>query len=104
MLKGHMMLIGLLLGLSVTFAGCAGNLPQPERADTLDAHWSKSIQTAKSDQVLNPEAGKEPTPVEGFDGQSANTQLRKYRKTLQERKKVKETVGIGRSISSSGRR
>ncbi len=100
MLK-HKMLIGLLLGLSVMFLGCAGNLPQTQRADVLDAHYGKSLETAKNDQVLNPEAGKEPTPVEGFDGKAANAQIEKYRKALTEEQEVSQSVGVGKSISGS---
>ena len=100
MLKGHTMLIGLLLGLSVMFLGCAGNLPQTERADVIDTHYGKSLETAKNDQILNPEAG-EPTPVEGFDGKAANAQVEKYREVLKEEQEVKTSVGVGKSISGS---
>jgi hypothetical protein len=100
MLK-HTMLIGLLLGLSVMFLGCAGNLPQTQRADVVDASQGKSLETAKNSQILNPEAGKEPTPVEGFDGVAANSQMEKYRKALKEEQEVEQSVGVGKSISGS---
>lgn len=100
MLKGHTMLIGLLVGLSVMFLGCAGNLPQTERADVLDAHYGKSLETAKNDQILNPEAGKEPTPVEGFDGKSAKAQMEKYRKVLKEEHEVQTSVGVGKAVKA----
>ena len=100
MMKGHTMLIGLLVGLSVMFLGCAGNLPQTQRADVVDAHYGKSMETAANDQILNPEAGKEPTPVEGFDGKSADTQMEKYREALKEVKEVEPTVGVGRGVGA----
>ena len=99
MLK-HTMLIGLLVGLSVMFLGCAGNLPETQRADYIK-YYGKSIETARNNQILNPEAGKEPTPVEGFDGKAANAQVEKYRKALTEEQEVSQSVGVGKSISGS---
>jgi hypothetical protein len=75
-------------------------MPQAQREDVLDAHYGKSIETAKNDQILKPEAG-EPTPVEGFDGKSANTQMDKYRNTLKEKKEVTPSVGVGRGIKAT---
>jgi len=100
MLKGHMILIGLLVGVSVLFLGCAGNLPETQRADVLDAHHGKCFEAAKNDQILNPEAGKEPTPVEGFDGESAKNQMDKYREGLKEVQEVKPSIGIGKAVSA----
>lgn len=102
MLKGHMIITGLLAGLCFVLLGCAGNLPQPERADVVDAHYGKSLETAKNSQILNPEAGKEPTPVEGLDGKSANNQMNKYRKALKREQKIQQSVGIGREVTSTG--
>jgi hypothetical protein len=102
MLKGHMILTGLLAGLCFVLLGCAGNLPQPERVDVVDAHYGKSLETAKNNQVLNPEAGKEPTPVEGLDGKSANDQMDKYRKALKREQKIQQSVGVGQEIKAMG--
>ena len=101
MLKSHTIIIGLLVGLSVMFFGCAGNLPQPERTDVIDAHYGKALETAINDQILNPEAGREPTPVEGFDGRAANAQMDKYRETLKEKQEIQQSVGVGKAISGS---
>jgi hypothetical protein len=104
MLKGHMIRTGLLAGLCIVLLGCAGNLPQPERADLLQAHWGKSLETAKNNQILNPEAGKDPTPVEGLDGKAANDQMDKYRKALQREQRIQPSVGIGQQVKSTGMR
>jgi hypothetical protein len=100
MLKRHMTIVGIFVGLSVVLLGCAGNLPQPERADIVDAHYGKSFESAKNDQILNPEA-EEPTPVEGFDGKSANNQMEKYREELKEVREVTPSVGVGRGVSAA---
>jgi hypothetical protein len=103
MLKGHMMiLIGVLAGLSIMLWGCAGNLPEAKRAEILDTNWGKSVETAKSDQILNPDAGKEPTPVVGLDGKVAKDQMDKYRKTLKREAEVKESVGVGLQVTPMG--
>jgi hypothetical protein len=97
MLKGHTILFGVLAGISMMLWGCAGNLPQPERADIVDMNRGKSLESAMNEQILNPEAG-EPTPVEGFDGVSAKNQIDKYRKVLKREGKIEQSVGIGRDI------
>jgi hypothetical protein len=105
MLKGHMMLIGVLLvALSIMSWGCAGDLPQARRKDTLDMNRSKSVESAQLSQTLNPEAGTEPTPVVGLDGKAAAGNMGKYRKMLKQTQKVKQTVGIGRKVGGRSSR
>jgi hypothetical protein len=99
MLKGHTMLIGVLLvALSIMSWGCAGDLPQAQRQDTLDMNFRKSVESAQLSQTLNPEAGTEPTPVVGLDGKAAAGNMGKYRKLLKQTQKVKQTVGVGKRI------
>jgi hypothetical protein len=95
MLKGHMILIVLLGTVSMMVWGCAGNLPQPERADIVDLHQGKSFESAMSQQVLNPEAGKEPAPIVGFDGKAAAANMEKYRDVLRRAEKAEEMAGVG---------
>jgi hypothetical protein len=97
MLKNHMILIGVI-GLSIMFLGCAGNLPQAERTEVLNMNWGKSFESAKHNQILNPEAGKEPTPVVGFDGKAAAANVEKYREMLKREEKVTQTVGVGLQV------
>jgi hypothetical protein len=105
MLKGHTMLIGVLLvALSIISWGCAGDLPQARRKDTLDMNRSKSVESAQLSQTLNPEAGTEPTPVVGLDGKAAAGNMGKYRKMLKQTQKVKQTVGIGRKVGGRSSR
>lgn len=54
---------GLVSGV-IFIGGCAG----PSR---LSQNWGRSVETAKYNQTLNPEAGKECRPVEGLDGKRA---------------------------------
>jgi hypothetical protein len=103
MLKSHMMiLIGVLAGLSIMLWGCAGNLPEAKRTEILDTNWGKSVETAKSNQILNPDAGKEPTPVEGLEGTVASDQIAKRREALKREAKVRESVGVGLQVTPMG--
>src|SRR5512139_232096 len=57
--------IALLTGCS----GGTGKTFQPETA--LDRNWGRSYESAKYNQIANPNAGKSLKPVEGLDGQPA---------------------------------
>jgi hypothetical protein len=90
-----LIIIGLIAALSI-FSGCEATL--------LDKNWGKSFESAKSDQILNPEAGQNLDPVVGLDGQAAERTLETYRKGF-EPKKGKEVynVNLG-SIDSIGKK
>ena len=68
-----------LVGLS----SCANNnsvmTPTESR---LDENWGRSFESAKFNQILNPEAGKKLDPVTGLDGQAADAEIQQYRKTF----------------------
>jgi PBP1b-binding outer membrane lipoprotein LpoB len=58
--------IGLI---AVLISGCAAG----------KTNWGASFESAKSNQILNPEAGKDLEPVSGFDGEAADITIEKYR-------------------------
>ena len=96
MLKGNIILIVVLAVFSVvTLWGCAGNLPNGKRAEILDMHWGKSYESAKKNQILNPEAGKSLEPVVGLDGQVAEHGVDKYKKSFEKEVEVKTTTTFG---------
>ena len=79
-MKSHMSIFALLsLFVIALVAGCAGNLPEPERFRILDDNWGKSFESAKNNQILNPEAGENLEPVTGLDGQAADENVEEYR-------------------------
>ena len=92
MLKGNVILIVLLTVLSLTLWGCAGNLPQGKRADILDMNWGKSLETAKNNQILNPDASENLDPVLGLDGQAAEYTVNKYKKSFEKDVPIKTTT------------
>jgi hypothetical protein len=59
------------------FAGCSGT--GGIHKETLsDQNWGRSVETAKYNQILNPDAGKDLTPVEGLSGKAAENSVEKY--------------------------
>ena len=92
MLKGNIILIIVLAVFSITLWGCAGNLPEAQRMDYLEMNWGKSLESAKNNQILNPEAGKSLEPVVGLDGQAAEYGVNKYKKSFEKEVEVKTTT------------
>ena len=58
-------------------AGCSSSGPVHEET-LLDKNWGRSVETAKYNQILNPDAGKSLTPVEGLNGKAADNSVKKY--------------------------
>jgi len=50
----------------------------------IDQNWSRSLETARFNQTLNPEAENNHAPVTGMDGQSAANVMDTYRKSFSE--------------------
>ena len=82
MLKGNIILIVVVAMLSAMLLGCAGNLPEAKRVDILDMNWGKSFESAKNNQILNPDAGKNLDPVVGLDGTAADYAVGKYKESF----------------------
>ena len=93
MLKGNIILIVVLAVFAVvTLWGCAGNLPESKRVDYLEQNWGKSFDSAKKNQILNPEAGKTVEPVIGLDGEVAEYGVNKYKKSFEKEVPVETTT------------
>ena len=92
MLKGNIILIVVVAMLSAMLLGCAGNLPEAKRVDILDMNWGKSFESAKNNQILNPDAGKNLDPVLGLDGTAADYAVGKYKESFKKVVPVKTTT------------
>ena len=68
MLTRCLTLIGLIATLLIS-SGCG------VRETMLDRNWGKSFELVKTNQILNPEAGKDPDT----DGQATEANIGKYR-------------------------
>ena len=64
------------------FCGCTTGAFQ--QGTLLDSNWGRSYETARTQQMLNPEAGKNLNPVEGLDGDAAMRSLEHYRKAFEQ--------------------
>lgn len=58
-----------------------------QKGTLLDDNWGRSYETARSQQILNPDAGKNLEPVEGLDGDAALRSLEHYRKSFEQTEK-----------------
>lgn len=66
----------LILALATSFFGCASVSGQ--RDSLLDKNWGRSFETAKYNQTVNPEAGKNPGPLTGLDGTASENNRERY--------------------------
>ena len=93
--KGNIILIIVLAVFSVvSLWGCAGNMPEGKRMDYLEQNWGKSFESAKKNQILNPEAGKTVEPVIGLDGQVAEHNVDNRKKSFEKQKEVKTSTSF----------
>jgi len=67
--------ISSLIAGAIAIVGCAG-------PSMLDQNWGRSVETARYNQTLNPQAGQNLEPVESLDGQSAENTLEAYRQSF----------------------
>ena len=106
MLKGNMILIVALAMFSVSLWGCAGNIPEAQRTDYLNMNFGKSLETAKNNQILNPDAGKNLEPVVGLNGEAAEQGVDKYKESFKEQKMERDVdsqAGTFNIMKSGGR-
>ena len=66
----------------LAFSGCQ-KMYYGEQGPLLEQNWGRSFETMKQNQILNPEAGKDLSPVVGLDGNAANTNMNSYRKRFE---------------------
>jgi len=81
--KGNIILMVVMAMFSVSLWGCAGNVPEAQRVDYLNANFGKSFESAKNNQILNPDAGKNLEPVVGLNGEAAEQGVDKYKKSFE---------------------
>ena len=94
--------ITAVCALLALFAGCSGTAGNnPFREETLlDKNWGRSVETAKYNQTLDPEAGKNALPVEGLDGKAAGYAVDKYDNSFKEKVQI-QTQSTTSSITEN---
>ena len=85
------------VGIAALF-GCWGcqKMYYGEQGPLLEQNWGRSFEAMKENQILNPEADKDLSPVVGLDGNAANTNMNSYRKRF-------EGAGAGEAGSGKGK-
>lgn len=81
-----------LLGFSFLAAltmGCAAKAPY------LDQKFGETVNIAKAQQTINPDASQDRDPVKGLDGTAANTVVDRYYKSYEEKPKTPTIFNIG---------
>ena len=94
--------ITVVCAVLALFAGCSGPAGNnPFREETLlDKNWGRSVETAKYNQTLDPEAGKNALPVEGLDGKAAGYAVDKYDNSFKEKVQI-QTQSTTSSITEN---
>jgi hypothetical protein len=72
----------------VLLSGCASW----QQESLSDQNWGRSYETAKYNQMLNPEAGKNLKPVEGLSGVASENSIETYEKSFKEKPKQENTT------------
>ena len=89
MLK-HLLMSGIVAMVAFTWA-CGGT---PFHKDSnLNKNWGRSYETAKYNQILNPEAEKSLDPVTELDGDASDYNVTKYKESFK-KAGPKEVVNI----------
>ena len=90
--KGLIIVTILFVGL-LFFVSCGKEF---QKDTMLDQNWGKSFESAKQNQILHPEAGKNSEPVLGMDGKAAENALEKYQKSFErEPPKANYEINLG---------
>jgi hypothetical protein len=86
------------IALTIAFAmlallvGCSSSAGPLHQETLLEKNWGRSVETAKYNQILNPEAGKSVPPVEGLGGQPAGYSVDKYENSFKKEMKQDSTA------------
>lgn len=88
----------LSIGSALLIAGCGTTTPT-----ALDAQMGKSVELAKAQQTLNPQASLDNRPVEMIDGKSADALVDRYHKSFEKPTTTNIfNIGVGGGGSTLG--
>jgi type IV pilus biogenesis protein CpaD/CtpE len=78
----QLIMAGLILVFSVSTVSAECLMQWYRRTYQRESNMGAAYEAAKSNQILNPEAGKEPEPVQGLDGEAAEAAMDAYRQSF----------------------
>jgi hypothetical protein len=73
--------VKIIAGIIVlmAFLGCSQNRNVFMGESQLDKNWGRAYETAKHNQIINHDAGQNTDPVDGFDGDAAELNMKRYK-------------------------
>ena len=83
-----------------TVAGVLSACVEP--APRYESEFGHATRATLNAQIINPDAGNNPDPVTGLDGQAANDALENYQKSFAEPKPAENVFNIGVGTNNSG--
>jgi hypothetical protein len=87
-------ILGLALILGLT--GCASPTPM------LDETFGDTVRAARLAQTINPDAGRDTSPVVGLDGVAAQESIKRYEASFRSPPPVTNVINIGGAMGGSG--
>jgi hypothetical protein len=92
--QNYLIFIGFAIGVVgwLLLSGCSGTTPYSKESAVYQ-NWGKSFETAKYNQLLDPDAYKNLKPVEGLDGTAGHHNVNKYKESFK-KDEPKESVTI----------
>lgn len=73
-----------------------------ETAPRYEAEFGNATRATLKAQIINPDAGNNPDPVAGLDGQAANDALENYQKSFAKPDPSPNVLNIGVGTKNSG--
>jgi len=84
----------LFAALAIALGGCASHTPN------LDSRFGEAVNSAKADQIVNPDASQNTDPVAGVDGKAAKAAVDRYHESFKNPPATPVfTIGVGGSSS-----
>jgi hypothetical protein len=80
-----------------TLSGCAATA-----TPNVDAHFGEAVLAARALQTINPDAARNPDPVNGIDGRAARDAMGRYHDSFKTPPPSFNVINIGGSISGGG--
>jgi hypothetical protein len=90
MLNRYLILI-TFMSISLIVLSCSGTTPAHEQS-LLERNWGRSLESMRYMQMVDPEAGKNLTPVKGLDGNASEHNVNKYQKSFKETEQKESTT------------
>ena len=90
MLNRYLILI-TFMSIFFLVLSCSGTTPAHEQS-LLERNWGRSLESMRYMQMVDPEAGKNPDPVEGLEGNASENNVNKYQQSFKKTEHKESTT------------